>query len=296
MLEPIRAGRSEGADVVGLARLQIGVHGLRSECRLVCLQPGCFADKCRTHLTAPILGDGTSNLVNQSAAGASGIQTFHTQDNSFADQLFSAFLRQVGEDLVPQVLARRTDACQALQPFAAQFLQRFRGVDAADQWSFGSLGYDDKMVLLLLQPDTDSAVGCAEEAMTDPLQRAPVEEGGAAAGANDDLCALAPRDLPSNDTGFLGRILAPGSECDVPPRVFHMIACNLEVLWKANIQRPGDQRFLVALICGDTDLLRGQRHCHHCVRRIASDLLDPLGQVLVGRGRGARGKNSACDQ
>ncbi len=101
MLEPIRAGRSEGADVVGLARLQIGVHGLRSECRLVCLQPGCFADKCRTHLTAPILGDGTSNLVNQSAAGASGIQTFHTQDNSFADQLFCAFLRQVGEDLVP---------------------------------------------------------------------------------------------------------------------------------------------------------------------------------------------------
>ena len=101
MLEPIRAGRSEGADVVGLARLQIGVHGLRSECRLVCLQPGCFADKCRTHLTAPILGDGTSNLVNQSAAGASGIQTFHTQDNSFADQLFSAFLRQVGENIVP---------------------------------------------------------------------------------------------------------------------------------------------------------------------------------------------------
>ena len=75
-----------------------------------------------------------------------------------------------------------------------------------------------------------------------------------------------------------------------------MIACNLEVLWKANIQRPGDQRFLVALICGDTDLLSGQGHRHHRVWRIASDLLDPLGQVLVGGDRGSCGKNSACDQ
>ena len=85
MLEPIVAGWSERADIVGLIRLQIGVHGLRTQCRFVGLQPGCFADQCRTHLTAPILGDGTADLVNQSAAGASGIQTFHTQDNSFAD-------------------------------------------------------------------------------------------------------------------------------------------------------------------------------------------------------------------